>query len=69
VLALALDLQADFALDQPLASFALRVLERLDPEAETHALDVLSVVEAILDDPGPCCRPRPAGRRPRPSRR
>jgi superfamily II RNA helicase len=53
VLRLAPDLQADFALNQPLASFALVAFELLDPEAETYALDVLSVVEAILDDPGP----------------
>lgn len=53
VLRLAPDLQADFALNQPLASFALVAFELLDPEAETYPLDVLSVVEAILDDPWP----------------
>jgi superfamily II RNA helicase len=52
-LRLAIELQHDFALNQPLASFALAALERLDPEAEDHALDVVSVVEAILDDPFP----------------
>ncbi|HEY8583364.1 MAG TPA: DUF3516 domain-containing protein, partial [Capillimicrobium sp.] len=52
-LRLAVDLQENFALNQPLASFALAELERLDPEAEDHALDVLSIVEAILDDPFP----------------
>jgi superfamily II RNA helicase len=52
-LRLAVDLQDNFALNQPLASFALAALELLDPEAEHHALDVLSVVEAILDDPFP----------------
>ena len=46
-------LQEDFALNQPLASFALVALELLDPESEHHALDVVSVVEAILDDPFP----------------
>jgi superfamily II RNA helicase len=52
-LRLAVELQEDFALNQPLASFALAALELLDPESEHHALDVLSVVEAILDDPFP----------------
>ncbi|MBB4664951.1 DEAD/DEAH box helicase [Conexibacter arvalis] len=52
-LRLAVDLQEDFALNQPLASFALVAFELLDPDAETYALDVLSVVEAILDDPFP----------------
>jgi hypothetical protein len=52
-LRLAVDLQENFALNQPLASFALVAFELLDPDAETYALDVLSVVEAILDDPFP----------------
>ena len=52
-LQLAPELQDDFALNQPLASFALAAFELLDPESETYTLDVLSVVEAILDDPFP----------------
>jgi superfamily II RNA helicase len=52
-LRLAVELQEDFALNQPLASFALAAFEQLDPESEHPALDVLSVVEAILDDPFP----------------
>jgi hypothetical protein len=52
-LRLAPALQADFALDQPLASFAQAAFDLLDPDAETYALDVLSVVESILDDPSP----------------
>ena len=46
-------LQEDFALNQPLAAFAQEAFELIDPEAENHALDVLSVVESILDDPFP----------------
>src|SRR3954465_13295473 len=46
-------LQADFALNQPLASFAQAAFDLIDPQAETYALDVLSVVESILDDPTP----------------
>ena len=45
------DLQADFALNQPLSPFALAAFELLDRRSETYALDVLSVVEATLDDP------------------
>ena len=45
------DLQRDFALNQPLATFALAALGLLDREAPTYALDVLSVLEATLDDP------------------
>ena len=52
-LQLALELQDDFALNQPLASFALEAFSLLDPESEGYTLDVLSVVEAILDDPFP----------------
>ncbi|MEZ5183028.1 MAG: DUF3516 domain-containing protein [Acidimicrobiales bacterium] len=48
-----IDLQETFALHQPLAPFALAALDLLDPEADAHALDVVSVVEAILDDPRP----------------
>ena len=52
-LKLAVELQADFALNQPLASFALEAFSLLDSESESYTLDVLSVVEAILDDPFP----------------
>ncbi len=48
---LTVDLQFDFALDQPLSPFALAAVELLDRETDTYALDVLSVVEATLDDP------------------
>lgn len=47
------ELQADFALNQPLAPFALAVLDVLDPESDTYAVDVVSVIEAILEDPRP----------------
>ncbi len=47
------DLQADFALNQPLAPFALAALDLLDPESPTWALDVVSVIESVLEDPRP----------------
>jgi superfamily II RNA helicase len=48
-----IDLQEDFALNQPLAPFALAALDLFPPESETYALDVVSLVEAILENPGP----------------
>ena len=50
------ELPRDFALNQPLAPFALAALSLLDPESDTFTLDVISVFEAILDDPRPILR-------------
>ncbi|MCS5713411.1 DUF3516 domain-containing protein [Herbiconiux sp. CPCC 205716] len=47
------DLQPNFALNQPLSPFALAVYELLDEDSPSFALDVVSVTEAILDDPRP----------------
>jgi hypothetical protein len=52
-IALTVDLQANFALNQPLSPFALAVFEILDPDSPTYALDMISVLEATLDDPRP----------------
>ncbi len=48
-----IDLQDDFALTQPLSLFAVEAIENLDREDPGYALDVLSVVESVLDDPRP----------------
>ncbi|MEO6957807.1 MAG: DUF3516 domain-containing protein [Antricoccus sp.] len=48
---LTVDLPPDFALNQPLSHFALAALDVLDPEAATYPLDVLSVIEAVLEQP------------------
>lgn len=48
---LTVDLPVDFALNQPLAHFALAALDVLDPEAIEHTLDIVSVVEAVLEAP------------------
>ncbi len=48
---LTVDLPDNFALNQPLSPFALAALEVLDKESPTYALDVVSVIESILDDP------------------
>ncbi len=50
-LTLTVDLQPDFALNQPLSPFALAALELLDAEDPDFALDALSVIEATLEDP------------------
>nr|WP_271210793.1 DUF3516 domain-containing protein [Rhodococcus wratislaviensis]GLK36321.1 DEAD/DEAH box helicase [Rhodococcus wratislaviensis] len=48
---LTMELQRDFALNQPLSPFALAALELLDVESHSYALDVVSVIESTLDDP------------------
>lgn len=51
LLRLTVDLQSNFALNQPLSPFALAAIELLDPESAHYALDVVSVIEATLEDP------------------
>ncbi|WP_171170589.1 RNA helicase [Streptomyces sp. I05A-00742] len=51
IVRLTVDLQSDFALNQPLSTFALASFELLDPESPSYALDMVSVVESTLDDP------------------
>jgi superfamily II RNA helicase len=48
---LTVDLQLDFALNQPLSPFALAAIELLDRDAPDYPLDVVSVIESTLDDP------------------
>lgn len=55
---LTLELQPNFALNQPLSPFALAAIDLLDPNDDAgavgsghYALDVISVIEATLDDP------------------
>jgi hypothetical protein len=48
---LTVDLQFDFALNQPLSPFALAALELLDRNSPAYPLDVLSVIESTLDNP------------------
>ncbi|MFC6021469.1 DEAD/DEAH box helicase [Plantactinospora solaniradicis] len=48
---LTVDLQLDFALNQPLSPLALAAIELLDVASPTYPLDVLSVIESTLDDP------------------
>ena len=53
---LTVDLQSNFALNQPLSPFALAAFDLLDTEAPTYSLDMMSIVEATLDDPRPVLR-------------
>ncbi|MFB9308699.1 DEAD/DEAH box helicase [Agromyces hippuratus] len=66
IVRLTVDLQPNFALNQPLSPFALAAIELLDPEEQAgpstgsggvgtghYALDVVSVIESTLDDPRP----------------
>ena len=48
---LTVDLPRDFALNQPLSTFALAAVDVLDADSETYALDIVSVIEATLEDP------------------
>lgn len=60
-LQLTVDLQPNFALNQPLSPFALAAIELLDPDGAPgsgvgtghYALDVVSIIESTLDDPRP----------------
>ena len=45
------ELQVDFSLDQSLALYLVDTAERLDRELPSYPLDVLSLVEAILEQP------------------
>lgn len=48
---LTVDLPDNFALDQPLSPFLLASLELLDPENDDYDMDLISMVEATLEDP------------------
>ncbi|MGJ0390342.1 DEAD/DEAH box helicase [Microbacterium sp. CGR1] len=54
---LTVDLQPNFALNQPLSPFALAAFDLLDPDPSagtgtgSYALDMISIVESTLDDP------------------
>ena len=45
------DLQDDFSMNQALSLYLLETLPLLDVEAPTYALDVLTLVESILENP------------------
>jgi superfamily II RNA helicase len=45
------DLQDDFSMDQALSLYLLDTLPLLDPLSPTHALDALTLVESIVENP------------------
>ena len=50
------ELQDDFSMDQTLSLYLLDTIPLLDPASESHALDLLTLVESILEDPDPILR-------------
>lgn len=50
-LELTVELQADFALNQPLSPFALAAFELLNTDSPTYAVDMVSIIEATLEAP------------------
>ncbi|MCE7006238.1 DUF3516 domain-containing protein [Kibdelosporangium philippinense] len=48
---LTVDLQFDFALNQPLSPLALAAIDLLDKQSPSYPLDVLSVIESTLESP------------------
>ncbi len=50
---LTVDLQPNFALNQPLSPFALAVIGVLDQADANYPLELISVIEATLDNPRP----------------
>ncbi|SDU82699.1 DEAD/DEAH box helicase [Arcanobacterium phocae] len=47
------DVPSDFALNSPLAPFALAAFDLLDMDSPSYALDVVSIIEAVSEDPTP----------------
>jgi superfamily II RNA helicase len=45
------ELQDDFSMNQALSLYLLETIPLLDVDSETHALDLLTLVESILEDP------------------
>ena len=50
------DLQRDFSLHETLSLYLVEALEVLDRDEPSYPLDVLSLVEAVLEDPVPILR-------------
>jgi superfamily II RNA helicase len=45
------DLQEDFSMNQALSLYLLETIPLLEPDSETYALDLLTLVESILENP------------------
>jgi superfamily II RNA helicase len=49
-------LQEDFSMNHELSLYLMETISLLDPQAENYALDLLTLVESILEDPGAILR-------------
>jgi Domain of unknown function (DUF3516) len=58
------DLQDDFSMDQALSLYLIETIPLIDPVSETYALDLLTLVEAILENPELILRRRRARAEP-----
>ncbi len=47
------ELQRDFSLHHSLSLYLVETLDALNPQAEAHALDLVSLVESVLENPTP----------------
>jgi hypothetical protein len=45
------DLQEDFSLHHALSLYLVETIPKLDPDSDTYALDILTLVESILENP------------------
>jgi len=45
------DLQSDFSMDQTLSLYVIDTIPKMDPAAPAYALDLLTLVESILENP------------------
>jgi superfamily II RNA helicase len=50
------DLQEDFSMNQALSLYLFETIPLLDPDSPSHALDLLTLVESILENPEPILR-------------
>jgi superfamily II RNA helicase len=45
------DLQEDFSLNHALSLYAVKTIDKIDPDSPDYALDVLTLIESILENP------------------
>lgn len=55
-IALNIDLQEDFSLNQALAAYLVEAIPQLNPQDPAHPLNVISLAEAIVEDPSQVIR-------------
>ncbi len=50
------DLQEDFSMDHELSLYLMETISLVDPQSPNYALDLITLVESILEDPGAILR-------------